>query len=67
MEMVLHFIERILVDERYRGLTDADRGDVETAVSTREIFTPELKDLLKPWVKRGRDMPFIAYPEPTDL
>ena len=65
--MVAHFIERILVDERYRGLVDADRGDVETAVSTREIFTPELEGLLKPWIKRGREVPFIAFPEPTDL
>ena len=67
IEMVNSYIERILVDERYRGLTDADRGEVETAVSTQEIFTPELKELLKPWIKRGKDVPFIAKQEPYDL
>ena len=67
MEMVVHFIDRTLVDERYRGLTDADRGEVETAVSTREVFTDELKTLLNPWIKRGRDTPFIARQEPSGL
>ena len=67
IEMVNSYIERILVDERYRGLSDADRGEVETAVSTREIFTDELKELLKPWIKRGSDTPFIARTEPYDL
>ena len=29
IEMANSYIERILVDERYRGLSDADRGEVE--------------------------------------
>lgn len=67
MEMVVKFIERILTDRRYRGLTDAARGEVETAVSTREIFTDEIKGWLKPWIAGGRDTPFITKVEPTDL
>ena len=68
MEMVNNFIDRMIVDERYRGLTDADRGEVETAVSSKEIFTDEIKEWLEPWIlKRGGDIPFIAVQEPEDL